>query len=66
MAAASLVLVSHAFLVTAGEGALEPLQGETGVTLGRYCVNVFFGISGLLIARSFDRRASMTQFVLAG
>lgn len=62
MAAASAVLVSHAFPIT---GAAEPLRALTGATGGELAVAVFFGISGLLIARSFDRRESIARFVLA-
>jgi peptidoglycan/LPS O-acetylase OafA/YrhL len=62
MMAATAVLVSHAFPIT---GAREPLEALTGTTGGELAVAVFFGISGLLIARSFDRRRSMTQFTLA-
>lgn len=62
MAAASAVLVSHAFPIT---GRAEPLRALTGATGGDLAVAVFFGISGLLIARSFDRRESSMRFVLA-
>lgn len=65
MIAASMVLVSHAFPIALGTGAAEPLMELTGTTLGHYAVAVFFGISGLLIARSFDRRRSMIQFLAA-
>lgn len=65
MIAASMVLVSHAFPIALGAGAIEPLVKLTGTSLGHYSVAVFFGISGLLIARSFDRRRSMAQFLIA-
>jgi peptidoglycan/LPS O-acetylase OafA/YrhL len=65
MIAASMVLVSHAFPIAIGAGAIEPLAELTGTSLGHYSVAVFFGISGLLIARSFDRRRSMVQFLVA-
>lgn len=64
MIAASMVLVSHAFPIALGPDTLQPLQW-TGGTLGHYSVAVFFGISGLLIARSFDRRRSMPHFLTA-
>ncbi|MCU0948053.1 MAG: acyltransferase [Porphyrobacter sp.] len=63
--AAAAVLVSHAFPITLGEGADEPLARLTGMTLGGWAVAVFFGISGLLITRSFDRRSTLVQFVTA-
>lgn len=65
MIAASLVLVSHAFPITLGAGAAEPLLRQTGSSLGHYSVAVFFGISGLLMARSFDRRRTMSHFIVA-
>lgn len=65
MVAASAVLVSHAFPIAWGPGTEEPLEHLTGMSLGGLAVAVFFALSGLLIARSFDRRPSMTRFVVA-
>lgn len=65
MLAAGAVMVSHAWPITLGAGAAEPLYSQTGQTLGHFAVAVFFGVSGLLIARSFDRRRSMIQFLIA-
>ena len=60
--AALAVLVSHAFAVTTGDETSEPLRALTGLSLGQFAVAVFFGISGLLIARSFDRRETIVHF----
>lgn len=65
MIAASMVLVSHAYPLTLGKAAIEPLQRVTGEPLGHYSVALFFGISGLLIARSFERRLSMVHFAVS-
>lgn len=65
IAAATAVLVSHSVAITTGNPALEPLRGLTGLSLGDYSVGLFFGISGLLIARSFDRRTSLAHFAVA-
>lgn len=65
MLAAAAVLVSHAWPIALGAGAAEPLYLQTGQTLGHFAVAVFFGLSGLLIARSFDRRRSMSHFLVA-
>jgi peptidoglycan/LPS O-acetylase OafA/YrhL len=65
MIAATAVLVSHAFPITLGEGTGEPLFALTGQTLGGHAVVVFFMLSGLLIARSFDRGSSVPRFILA-
>ncbi|MFO6446932.1 acyltransferase family protein [Erythrobacter sp. NE805] len=62
MLAAGAVLVSHAFPISGGK---DPLLVLTGATGGEYAVAVFFGISGLLIARSFDRRETMLHFAAA-
>lgn len=65
MLAATAVLVSHAWPITLGAKAIEPLYSQTGQTLGHFAVAIFFGVSGLLIARSFDRRRSMIHFLVA-
>ncbi len=65
MIAAAAVLVSHAFPIALGDGAEEPLSRLTGMTLGAHAVMVFFILSGLLIARSFDRGGTLARFVLA-
>ena len=65
MIAASAVLVSHAFPITLGPGAVEPLVGLTGTTLGLHAVAVFFVISGLLIARSLERSPTFVHWLTA-
>ena len=50
------VVVSHAFSVTTGHVADEPLATATGFTLGEHAVNGFFAISGFLVTMSFARR----------
>lgn len=63
MIAATGVLVSHAWPLALGSGAVQPLQTLTGHSLGTLCVYVFFVISGFLIAASFERRSSHAMFV---
>lgn len=63
--AAGAVLVSHAYPIALGAGTPEPLEHLTGMTLGGIAVAVFFALSGLLIARSFDRKRTLVQFVVA-
>jgi peptidoglycan/LPS O-acetylase OafA/YrhL len=65
MLAALAVLVSHAWLITLGPDAGEPLQEATGHTLGTLAVFVFFAISGFFITASFDRSPSARRFVAA-
>lgn len=65
MFAATCVLVSHAFPIALGEGTPEPLQALTGETLGGHAVIIFFILSGLLIAHSYDRGQNLKRFALA-
>jgi peptidoglycan/LPS O-acetylase OafA/YrhL len=65
MTAAAAVLVSHAYPLTRGPEADQPLQGVLGFPLGLLAVYTFFIISGLLISQSFDRRRSVLDFILA-
>lgn len=62
-AMASLVLVSHSFLYSTGMQAQEPLFGVFQRSLGQFAVQGFFILSGLLVAQSFDRSRSLTDFV---
>ncbi|RME67328.1 MAG: acyltransferase [Alphaproteobacteria bacterium] len=62
MIAASAVLVSHAYPISLGPQALEPLEETTGKTLGWFAVVVFFGLSGMLIAASCERRGEWHRF----
>jgi len=66
LVAASLVLYSHCFALTA-QGGAEPL---VSATLGRYsfgglAVRVFFVISGFLVMQSWLRRPRVVSFVCA-
>lgn len=63
--AAMSVIVSHSFLVTSGSNAIEPLYRLTAgqTSIGGLAVGVFFTISGMFIAASFDRSASAWEFV---
>jgi len=56
---ATLVLASHSFVVT---GAAEPRIGHW--PLGTFGVEVFFAISGFLIAASWLRRPGLRGFVV--
>lgn len=65
MIAASAVLVSHAWPLTQGAGAVEPLETFSGHTLGTLSVYIFFAISGFLITASYTRTARLHRFLLA-
>ena len=63
--AAMAVVVSHGWVVTGGAHAVEPLEAFTGYPLGAHAVHVFFTVSGLLVAASFDRRPHLASFAAA-
>lgn len=65
MIAAFGVLVSHAWPIALGPGAVQPFERLTGVTLGSICVYVFFVISGFLITGSFSNRKTLTEFAVS-
>ncbi len=66
-AAASGVILSHAFPLGEGKGAVEPLEQLTRgqLSLGRLCVAVFLVISGVLITRSWERAPDLARFTWA-
>ena len=63
--AAIAVVYSHAWSVVGGNEALEPLEAQTGFALGWHAVNLFFALSGLLIAESLSRNSSLSRFAWA-
>lgn len=65
MIAASGVVISHGYLVTGGEDAIQPLQRLLyGLPLGTVSVYAFFTISGFLITRSYQHDPRPDAFVL--
>jgi peptidoglycan/LPS O-acetylase OafA/YrhL len=62
---AGAVLVSHAFPISFGQGAREPLADALGVSLGLLGVITFFAISGYFISSSFHNRKSVLEFAIA-
>lgn len=63
--AATAVLVSHAWPIALGPGAVEPLKALTGHTLGTNAVYLFFAVSGFFITSSYMRSGSARVFVTA-
>lgn len=61
LAAASMVLVSHAFPLS---GTHEPFFDLPGHSLGAFGVQIFFAISGFLVARSWCRTPRLRTFAL--
>ncbi|MEM9332305.1 MAG: acyltransferase [Pseudomonadota bacterium] len=60
--AAIAVVYSHAWGIVGGNEAFEPLEAQTGFSLGWHAVNLFFALSGILIAESLSRRSSYFAF----
>lgn len=63
LAMASAVLISHSYMYAFGTSEAEPLTALTGHSLGEHAVQVFFILSGILVAQSFARSRSMVDFV---
>jgi peptidoglycan/LPS O-acetylase OafA/YrhL len=65
VAAASLVLVSHAFVLSTGRPSAEPWVGRVGIAPGGIAVEVFFAVSGFLVTGSLERSRSLRRFAAA-
>lgn len=63
--AALAVMVTHSFVLTAGDPKMEPLRNWLGMTLGDFAVDAFFITSGFLVAASLARRKSALDFACA-
>ena len=63
--AATSVLVSHAYPISLGPKTVQPLQAALGITLGGVAVAVFFVVSGMLVAQSWERSRTPLRFSLA-
>ena len=63
---ATMVIWSHSFALSQGNGANEPLSRFLKVTYaGELGVNIFFFISGLLVTNSILKKGSITKFVVS-
>ncbi len=65
LVAAASVVVAHSFIIASGDPDAEPLTGVSAFTLGQHAVNVFFILSGLLVAASLDRNRGVVPFMAA-
>lgn len=65
LAAAMLVVISHAFEISEGTRANEPfLRFSREFTFGEIAVLVFFALSGYLLTHSLRRDATLTRFAM--
>lgn len=62
--AAGIVILSHAYPLSRGEGTPDPLERAIGQTFGYLAVNVFFVTSGFLVTKSLVER-SLVSFIQA-
>ena len=65
LAMALAVLVSHSYWFTTGSKLADPLVRFTGHSIGEHAVQVFFFLSGILVAQSLLRSRSLLNFVVA-
>ena len=63
LVAAASVIVGHSFIIATGDLYAEPLTGVSSFTLGQHAVNVFFILSGLLVAASLERNSGLVPFM---
>jgi peptidoglycan/LPS O-acetylase OafA/YrhL len=59
------VLVSHSVFLTSGQGQLEPLYRWTNYTLGQHGVQLFFLLSGILVAQSLFKSGNVRDYATA-
>lgn len=65
LAMALAVLFSHSYWFTTGSKIADPLVRFTGHSIGEHAVQVFFFLSGILVAQSLLRSRSVLNFAVA-
>jgi peptidoglycan/LPS O-acetylase OafA/YrhL len=65
MVAASLVLMSHSYVLSSGATASEPWNATLGMSPGSLAVDIFFVISGFLVTASLLKSRSVWLFTVA-
>jgi peptidoglycan/LPS O-acetylase OafA/YrhL len=59
------VLVSHSLWFVSGDRSSDPMTAVTGFTSGEHAVQVFFLLSGLLVAHSLQKSGDLLDFAVA-
>ena len=65
LAMALMVLVSHSLWFVSGQRDSDPMTAMTGFTSGEHAVQVFFLLSGFLVAHSLEKSRSPIDFAIA-
>ena len=65
LALASTVVISHCYMLQAGNPAADPVTAITGYTSGQHAVQGFFVLSGLLVTRGLMAKKSIIDFACA-
>jgi peptidoglycan/LPS O-acetylase OafA/YrhL len=65
LAMAIAVLVSHSYWFTTGSKIADPMVRFTGHSIGEHAVQVFFFLSGILVAQSLLRSRSVMNYAVA-
>jgi peptidoglycan/LPS O-acetylase OafA/YrhL len=65
LVATILVIWTHSYRVVGGPEINEPLLDFTGFSAGSHAVNVFFSLSGLMVAASWQRSRNIFDFLCA-
>jgi peptidoglycan/LPS O-acetylase OafA/YrhL len=65
LAMALAVLLSHSFWLATGQPSAEPLHAWTHHSLGEHAVQVFFFLSGVVVAQSLLKSGSVIDFATA-
>ena len=65
LAMALAVLVSHSYWLVTGQTTAEPLHSWTGHSLGEHAVQVFFFLSGVVVARSLFTHRSLLDYAIS-
>lgn len=63
--AAAAVIIDHSFELVTGSAKNAPLADLTALSLGQHAVNVFFVLSGILVAASLDRSRTLPHYLVS-